>query len=116
MALYELFLKIIFTIIIFIISSIPLYLAVKALKGKTSLLKTAIITLIAGIIIAAIQYAFKTFGGLIAFFVLIWIYHEVFRLKWLKAFLVWILHLIFIIIFYFIVNLLLISLLKISLI
>jgi len=116
MALHELFLKIIFTIVIFIISSIPLYLAVKSLNGKTSLLKTAFITLITGLVMAAIQYTFKTFGGLIAFFVLIWIYHEVFRLKWLKAFLVWILHLIFIIIFYFIINIILVSLLKISII
>ena len=30
--------------------------------------------------------------GLIAFLVLVWIYHESFRLKWWKAFIVWVVH------------------------
>ena len=89
-------------IVIFLISALPLYFAVKLLNGRTTLFKTAIITFISGIIVSVVNYLFKTWGALIAFIVLIWIYHDVFRLKWHKAFLVWILQLAFIIAFKYI--------------
>ena len=89
-------------IVIFLISALPLYFAVKLLKGKTTLFKTAIITFISGVIVSIVNYLFKTWGALIAFVLLIWIYHDVFRLKWHKAFLAWILQLAFIIAFKFI--------------
>ena len=89
-------------IIIFLISALPLYFAVSLLKGRTTLFKTAIITFISGIIVSIVNYFFKTWGALIAFLLLIWIYHEAFRLKWHKAFLSWILQLAFIIAFKFI--------------
>jgi len=89
-------------VVIFLISALPLYLAVKVLKGKTTLLKTAFITLISGIVVAAIQHFFRFWGGLIAFLILIWIYHEAFRLKWVKAFLAWVLQFVFLALFYFI--------------
>jgi len=92
--------NILLTILIFIISSIPLNIAVKILGGRTNLLKTALISLIAGIIIGFIPYA------IIGFIILIWIYHEVFRLKWFKAFFAWLLQFIIIGIFYFILALL----------
>ncbi|MDD5087037.1 MAG: hypothetical protein PHV16_04765 [Candidatus Nanoarchaeia archaeon] len=92
-------------IIIFLISALPLYFAVKLLNGKTTLFKTAIVTLISGIIVSIINFLFRTWGALIAFIVLIWIYHEVFRLKWYKAALVWLIHLAFIVVFNFIFGL-----------
>ncbi len=91
-------------LIIFIISALPLYFAVRLLNGKTTLFKTAVITFISGAIVSIVNYFFKTWGALIAFFLLIWIYHETFRLKWHKAFLAWILQLAFIIAFRFILN------------
>ncbi len=91
MALAEFLLVVLVAAIIFFISSLPLYWCVKLLGGKTTLLKTAFIFVVSGIIIAAIQVAFR-WGGLIAFLVLIWIYHESFRLKWWKAFILWFLH------------------------
>jgi len=89
-------------IIIFLISALPLYFAVTILNGKTTLFKTAVVTLISGIIVSIINLIFRTWGALIAFVVLIWIYHEVFRLKWHKAVLVWLIHLAFIVVFNFI--------------
>jgi len=89
-------------IVIFLISALPLYFAVRLLKGRTTLFKTAIITFISGIIVSVVNYLFKTWGALIAFILLIWIYHETFRLKWHKAFLAWILQLVFIIAFRYI--------------
>ncbi len=89
-------------VVIFLISALPLYFAVKLLNGKTTLFKTAVITFISGIIVSVVNFFFKTWGALIAFVLLIWIYHDVFRLKWHKAFLVWILQLAFIIAFRYI--------------
>jgi hypothetical protein len=93
-------------ILAFIISSLPLYFAVKALGGKTTLLRTMMVTLISGIIFAAVKARFS-FGWLLAFFILIWIYREFFRLRWGKAFVAWILQFIFIALFYVIVTIVL---------
>ena len=90
------------TVVIFVISALPLYFAVRLMGGKTSLLKTVFVTLISGLIVSAVRAKFRIFGALIAFFILIWIYHEVFRLKWLKALIAWVLQFVVIAIFYFI--------------
>jgi len=101
-------LKLIIEIILFILSAIPLHFAVKLLGGKTGLIKTAFISFIVGIVVATINTIFKNWGWLIGFFILIWIYHEMFRLKWIKAFLAWLLQFVFIAIFYMISGLILI--------
>lgn len=100
-------------VLAFIISSLPLYFAVKALGGKTSLFKTMMVTLISGIIFAAVKARFS-FGWLLAFFILIWIYHEFFRLRWGKAFIAWILQFIFIALFYVIVTIVLAAMIGIT--
>jgi len=87
------------TVLIFIVSSLPLYFAVKFLRGKTTLLKTVLINLLTGVVVYAINETFLRYGTLIAFVALIWIYHEMFRLKWLKAFIAWVLEIIFVAIF-----------------
>jgi len=102
--------------VIFLISALPLYFAVVLLGGKESWLKTAFISLISGLIVAVIELVFRTWGWLIAFVVLIWIYHEAFRLKWWKAVVVWFLQGVFIVLFYIVLVLLLGSLLGISLV
>jgi hypothetical protein len=96
----------VFRILIFVVSSLPLHFAVKILKGKTDLIKTVLVNLITGIIISYIYSQFRIFGGLIAFFLLIWIYHEIFRLKWYKAMIVWLVQLIILVVFYFLMFLL----------
>lgn len=101
----SLLIQIMIHIALFILSSVPLYLAVKILGGKTSILKTAFIAFIAGIVVLVIQAIFRVWGALIAFIALIWIFHEAFRLKWWKAFLVWILYLVIVAAFYFILAL-----------
>jgi hypothetical protein len=90
------------TMLAFVISSFPLYLSVKFLGGKTTLLKTVLIALISGVIISAIQFRFATFGTILSFIILIWIYHESFKLQWWKALLAWLLQFVFIAIFYLI--------------
>ncbi len=97
----------------FILSSLPLYFAVKFLGGKTSLLKTMLVTFLTGLIVAAVKSQFRL-GWLIAFFILIWIYHEVFRLKWLKAVIAWVLQFVFIAIFYGVAAIILAALIGIT--
>jgi len=86
-------------VVVFLITSIPLHLAVRFLGGKTSLLNTMFINVIAGVIVAAIQFYFKVWGGLIAFLILLWIYREAFHLKWWKAIVAWLLQFVIIVLF-----------------
>jgi hypothetical protein len=87
-------------VLAFVMSALPLYFSVKFLGGKPSLLKTIFVTFISGIIVSAIKHQFKIIGGLLALFVLIWIYHEVFKLRWWKAFIAWILQFVFLVLIY----------------
>ncbi|MBN1503009.1 hypothetical protein JW930_05685 [Candidatus Woesearchaeota archaeon] len=98
--------NLIFDILIFIIASLPLYFAVKLLGGKTSLLKTVLVNFIAGIVYSFIASQLGFLGRILAFFLLIWIYHEVFRLRWLKAFFAWLIQLFIVLLFYIIMFLL----------
>ena len=98
----------------FIISAIPLYFAVKFLKGKTTFLKAMLINILAGIIISIISASIIIFAGLIAYLILVIIYHLAFRLKWWKSFLVWFFQLAIIILFYIITYLILNLLIGIS--
>lgn len=88
-------------IIVFLISAIPLYLAIGFLGGKTTIMKTAVISFLAGIVISAVKLTFQNWGALIGFIILLFIYHEAFRLKWWKAFAAWVLQ--FVIIYAFLV-------------
>lgn len=94
-------------IVIFLVSAIPLNLAVHVLGGQTNIIKTAFIALIAGIVVGLIRaFWSSTIGAIVAFVVMIWIYREAFRLMWLKAFLAWILQFIFLALFFFALTLL----------
>ena len=90
----------------FLVSALPLHLAVKLLGGKTNLIKTAFVAFVSGIVFSSIKMFLGIYSrlaaGLFAFFVLIWIYREMFRLKWHKAVLAWILQFVFLGIFYLI--------------
>lgn len=103
----------IITVIVFILSGLPLYFAVKFLGGKGSLLKVLFVSLITGIIISAIKETFQ-WGWLLAFFILIWIYHEAFRLKWWKASIVWLIQLGFFLLLSFLATLFVLAVAGIS--
>ncbi len=95
--------NIIFDILIFILAAIPLYFAVEFLGGKTTFFNVLLVNLVTGVLYTVLRLQFVFFGGLLAFILMIWIYHEVFRLKWFKAFLAWLLQFIFIALFYLLV-------------
>ena len=92
-------------ILVFLLSGIPLYFAAKLLGGKTGILKAALTVFISGIVFSVIVGLQFPLSFVVAFVLLIWIYREVFRLKWWKAFVVWILHMIFLFVFLFILAL-----------
>ena len=70
MAIGNLLIRALVSLVVFTISALPLHFAVKFLKGRTNIIKTVIVAFMTGIIVAAIEGFFNTFGGLIAFFVL----------------------------------------------
>lgn len=76
-------------VIVFAFATIPLYLAVKFLGGKTTFIKAMLVNLIGGLIVGAIRERVQFLGGFFAFMVLAFIYREMFKLKWFKAFIVW---------------------------
>lgn len=88
-------------LVIFLITTLPLYFSVKLMGGRTTLIKTFFVMLL-GAVINLVVYAFLPFATIISFILLIWLYREFFRLKWLKAFLVWIIQLVLIALFGFI--------------
>ena len=91
-------------LIVFILTTLPLHLAVNLLGGRTSFLKTFLVILASAIIVIAIT-AFFPWGGIIAFIVLIWIYSEMFHIGILRAFFVWIMQFVIIFILTFILAL-----------
>jgi 4-hydroxybenzoate polyprenyltransferase len=92
----------------FMLSALPLRRSVKIVKGKTSYPKVLLIVFITGILVSGINLFFNNWSGILSFAALLFIYKKAFKLKkWKKAFYVWGLHLIFILISSFITNILL---------
>jgi hypothetical protein len=95
-------LTLVLIVFLYLLTALPLHLAVKFLGGKTNLLKTALVNIFIGFIVYLIKEQFHLIGGFIAFFVSAVLYREFFKLKWFKAFLVWLLELVFLGIFWLI--------------
>lgn len=76
--------------IVIIISALPLYLAVSLLGGRASILNSFLVMIAIGFITVFSQIIFPFFGVIITFLLGVLLFREVFRLKWIKAFLLWI--------------------------
>ena len=68
-------------ILVLVMSSLPLYFAVKFLGGKATILKVIFVNLIVGVISGVLAIP------LLGFILLLFIYKKFFELSWLKAFL-----------------------------
>lgn len=79
----------------FILSALPLYFSVKLLGGRTGLFKVIFINLLVAFVALIIKFFFDSWGGLIAFVLMLWIYKDFFRLSWIKALLAWLLQFVF---------------------
>lgn len=94
MPLFQLTAAIIKLLILFLVilfSSLPLYLAVKFLGGKASILNVFLVNLGAAILIPFVKQSIGTWGGIISFIFLLFIYKNMFSIGWVRSFLVWIL-------------------------
>jgi len=100
---------------LFILSAWPLHKAIKIVKGKSKFHKTILVIMISGLVIGVINLIFSAWASLIAFICLLWIYKRFFKLTYFKAFIVWALHLAFIITGAIIMNFVLNSVAKVSL-
>ena len=74
---------------IFLISAIPLNIAARLMGGRTHLLMTALVNVVAGVAVALVQVYVHTFGGIVSFVLLLFIYKIFFRIGWIRALLVW---------------------------
>lgn len=90
----------IYSIIIFIVSAIPLNIAVRLLGGKSSFLKAILVNLIVGTAGYFISTKIKFFATILSFIVLLLIYKVMFRIGWLRALLAWVVQLVIIGIFW----------------
>ena len=78
-------LGILWIVLLLVISSLPLYFAVKFLGGKATILKVIFVNLFVGIISGVLSIP------LLGFILLLFIYKKFFELSWLNAFFAWIL-------------------------
>ena len=85
--------------LIFIITALPLYFAVKVARGKTTLGKTILINIIAGLIVGLVHWILPVFGTVLALLVLLGLYAYFFRVGFLRALLIWFLEIILVVLF-----------------
>jgi hypothetical protein len=90
------------TLAIVVISSIPLYLAVKIMGGRGGLIRVIIVNLLVGLLVSWLGSAINIFVAAATFIVMLFIYKIMFKLSWLKAFFAWILQFVIIVIIIFI--------------
>lgn len=90
---------------LFLLSVLPLHLAVKIFGGRTNIFKTFLVVLLTGVVFSIISVLFP-FGTIIAFILILWLYTELFRLSWISALLVWILQFFFVALLFFLLVLL----------
>ena len=96
--------SVIVLLLLIILSSLPLYITIRLLGGRVSILRAFLVMLIVGVTTFFIEMFFSTWGVILAWILMIWIFREVFRLKWLKAVLAWIIWLVLIFVFSFILS------------
>ena len=92
------------SVLVVVLSAIPLNLAVKMLGGHSSLLKVIGVNFLIAVCGVFLTTSLDGSKGLISFLVLIVLYKVMFDLSWLKALLAWILQFIIAVILILIVG------------
>lgn len=80
--------------IVLFISSMPLYFALRLIKGKIKearFIRVMLVNFLASAVISAVSSSLGVWGGAISFIAVLFVYKEMFDLDWLTAFLVWLL-------------------------
>ena len=84
-------------ILILLVSSLPLYFAVKFLGGQVSLIEVMIVNVIAGGLPTLIALFFSDFIGLLSFLAIILVYMFFFKITFIRALIAWVLQYILIV-------------------
>jgi len=92
--------SIILMVLIFLISAIPLHIAVRLLGGRTSITWAALTNLIVGITGGIVYVFLAKYAAIVAFIILLLVYKFMFSLGWIRAFLAWLLQGVVIILLY----------------
>ncbi|VVB59905.1 Uncharacterised protein [uncultured archaeon] len=85
----------------FLFSSIPLYFALRLIKGKAkniSFTKVFLVNILVAAIASAVSSSFGILSGVAAFLLALFVYKVMFEVDWLTAFLVWLLQFVIIVI------------------
>ena len=94
------------TVAVFILAALPLHLAVRLNRGHSTILKAILINILAAIVLSLANHVFHFWGPLIGFILLLFIYRYAFHLSLLKAFIVWVVQVLLVILFWFLAALL----------
>jgi hypothetical protein len=78
-------------VLVLLVWSLPLFITVKLLGGKTSLLKALGVNILIGILAFAVSTFLNFWAGIVIFILTLLVYRKFFRLKWWKAIVVWLL-------------------------
>ena len=73
------------TLLGLLILAIPLYITVGLLGGRRSIVTVIIVNLLTGFLFFAMQTTYPVWGWFVAFLLSVWLYREIFRLRWWKA-------------------------------
>ena len=85
--------KLLYLILTFALSAIPLHIAVKMLEGKSSLFKAIIANIVVAVLSFMISLKMTRFAGLLSFLALLFVYKIMFRIGWFRASLAWLIQL-----------------------
>ena len=83
------------TLALFVISAIPLWLAVNVLGGRAGIIRVILVNILVGLVAVMVRALLNTWAGLVAFVLMIWIYKDFFRMSWIRALLAWLLQFVF---------------------
>ncbi len=99
--------------LVFLISSVPLYFALKLIKGKAKKVpftKVFLVNILVAAVASAVSSSFGILSGMIAFLLALFVYKEMFEIDWLTAFLVWLMQIVIVVLIFWALILLGISL------
>ena len=87
----------------FVFSSIPLYFALRMIKGKAKKIaftKVFLVNILVGAISSAVvsSESFGILSGVAAFLLALFVYKEMFEIDWLTAFLVWLMQIVLVVV------------------
>ena len=85
-----------------VLSSIPLFFALRLIKGKAkklSFTKVFLVNILVGAVVSAVlaSTSFGILSGVVAFLLALFVYKEMFEMDWLTAFLVWLMQIVIVV-------------------